>query len=101
MEIRRGTTTKAKMSIDGVNPNDASVIWFTFKQGDLELTKTKGDVTISGTEVEVTLSQEETLDFKEGSVSMQLRALVNGEAVASDIKSFAVKPILKDGKIGD
>ena len=99
MEIRRGTTAKAKMSIDGVNPNDANVIWFTFKQGDLEFTKTKDDVTISGTEVEVALSQEETIGFKEGSVSMQLRALVNGEAVASDIKSFSVKPLLKDGVI--
>ena len=101
METRRGTTPEIVCTIDGIpNLEVCDTIWITMKQGSLEITKEKGDLTISGNEASFTLSQEETLKFNDrGNVSIQLRALIGSEAVASDIRTFSVGAILKDSII--
>lgn len=101
METRRGTTPTLLITTNGIKDlSQCDVLWITLKQGNTEITKEKSDLTISGDEIELSLTQEETLLFKAGSsVSLQLRALIGTEAVASDIKTFRMEDIIKDGII--
>lgn len=49
-----------------------------------------------------TLSQEETLNWRSGTeISVQLRAIKDGTAIASTIGSAEVNKILRNGTIGD
>lgn len=100
MDIRRGTTPEITYE-SSYNADSFDILWLTLKQGDIEITKEKADVTINGKEITFKLTQEETLSFKVGSVSMQLRGRTGDDAVADEVKSFGVKEIIRDGKIGD
>lgn len=100
MDIRRGTTPEITYEASH-NADSFDILWLSLKQGDIEITKEKLDVTINGKEITFKLTQDETLSFKAGSVSMQLRGRIGEEAVADEIKSFGVKDIIRNGKIGD
>lgn len=99
METRRGTTPHIECTVEGIELNTLDIVWLTLKQGDYTITKDKSDMVIDGNKIKIWLTQEETLKYKNGSVSVQFRGRYGDEAVASDIKTFRVEEILRDGII--
>lgn len=98
--MRRGTTPTLKIYLMGIDPDELKNIYVTMKQRNIERTKTNKDIEIDGNVISVRLSQEDTLDFAAGVVSVQLRATTHsGLAVASAIKNIKADDILKDGVI--
>lgn len=96
----RGTTPTHIFENISVDLRNAKV-YLTYTQfGKLVLEKTNKDMEITKDTITVNLSQEETLAFKEGTVSMQLRYVMpDGKADASDIMQIKATKILKDGII--
>ena len=101
--MRRGTTPTLTITVIGLVVTDLSTIKVTFKQGNIELTKTTDEVTVDGENntISVPLSQEDTLMFGSGNVSVQIRGLLADgvTAIASKIKSISMEKILLDGVI--
>ena len=98
--MRRGTTPTNTFTVD-VDLRQATALYVTYKQNSrVILEKTLEDATITETSVAVTLTQEETLAFSKGTVSIQIRAkFADGAAIASNIITSSVDQILKDGVI--
>lgn len=101
--MRRGTTPTHIFST-GVDLTQASVLWLTYQQGTLKLTKQLSDITIdpqNNKKFSVTLTQADTLQFAtDRPVQIQLRVLMaNGTACASDVITLDIGRILKDGVI--
>lgn len=118
--MRRGTTPTIELGISPYTAEDFDVMWVTFAQGDASdlariqaggsippevFTKYKGDegVTLEGQTVTIKFTQLDTLKFNKSGkplVFAQIRCLLtDGDADASDIVSFPVGVILKDGVI--
>ena len=118
--MRRGTTPTIELGIAPYTAEDFDVMWVTFSQGtsdDLRqiqaggplppeiFTKHKGDegVTLEGQTVTIKFTQQDTLKFNKNGkplVFAQIRCLLtDGDADASNIVSFPVGVILKDGVI--
>ena len=99
--MRRGTTP----TLTFTTPYTADLvqdgyITITQKSNVIEYALSDPAVTIRDKEIQVTLTQTETLSLGEGSASVQIRAtLTGGKKVASDIVTFKVGDILKDGEI--
>lgn len=76
----RGTTPTFILTIDddNVDLTEASNVYVTFKQNLREVTKTGSDLVISAQQVEVYMSQEETLSFGTGMVSVQMNWTYDG-----------------------
>ena len=100
--MRRGTTPTLSITVTGLSVSDLKTIYVTFKQGDIELTKTTEDVSIDDyyNTISVPLTQEDTLKFN-GNVSVQIRGLLADDvtAIASKIKTISMDKILLDGVI--
>ena len=105
--IIRGTTPTIEISTD-VSLIECEEIYVTLKQGKtyktaepvVELTKDRLTVTDKG--ISFKLTQEETLRMKDdaGVTFWQIRAVYPDEtAVACDIGSVKIAPILKEGVI--
>ena len=101
--MRRGTTPTLTISVTGLVVSDLKTIRVTFKQGNIELTKTTEQVTVDTeyNSISVPLTQEDTLMFGSGAVNVQIRGLLEDgvTAIASTIKSFSMDKILLDGVI--
>lgn len=98
--MRRGTTPTLKIRITGIPVEELKSIYVTLKQGTTELTKDNGDIEIEGDTLSVPLSQYDTLCMDRGRIEVQVRAVTNtGLATASNITSFFMENILKDGVI--
>lgn len=100
--MRRGTTPVVKATIKGIEVSELQSLYLTFDQGDVQITKEKDDITIDEetNTIKCQLSQSDTLEFGDGNVKIQLRAVTkDGIAVASSIKSKPMGEILKDGEI--
>ena len=102
--MRRGTTPTLKCDITGVNVADLDNIYLTIKQSSVELTKRENEITKDTSDGKnrllVSLTQEETLEFRDGMVQIQLRAtLAGGNAIASNIKTVPLDHILMEGEI--
>lgn len=101
--IRRGTTPTARFVINGIQVENLKDIYITFKQGNIELTKTGGDVMVDLAEnaLEVKLSQEETLKFyDDNQVHVQIRAKTySDDVIASQVISDRIEKILMNGVI--
>lgn len=101
--MRRGTTPTIIIRVTGATFED-STVYVTLKQCDTVLTKTSDDISISvegnNSVISVYLSQEETLMFAKGELSIQIRWInSSGNAQASPIKKLEVDPILMGGVI--
>ncbi|MBQ9021567.1 MAG: hypothetical protein IJ113_06095 [Eggerthellaceae bacterium] len=97
--MRRGTTPTFTFEVDlDLTGWDT---YITFEQRKVEITRKDAAITPSneGCIAEVELTQAETLAFKPGAAQAQLRAVKDGEAVASTIFDFEVGEILLDGEI--
>lgn len=99
--MRRGTTPTISLT---VNANIVDwTMYVTFANGgnivtfeDDRLVKIlNGEQTI----IEFTLTQEETLAFAVGSVEVQIRAIKDGVAMATNIDKLDVNRIILDGEI--
>lgn len=103
----RGTTPTHVFAKLPVLSTDVDEVWVSYFQNGREiLTKDKTaaefiDDTAEDTSIlEVHLTQEDTLLFKYGPASVQLRILLmDGTALASDEVPLTVKRIIKDGVI--
>jgi len=99
----RGTTPTLTLTIDSdLNFANIDKLWVTFKAGTREKTFTEDDVTIVSADkkINVQLTQEDTLYFGAGTVSVQIRVKMNNDmSYASNIKKIDVNAILKDGMI--
>ena len=100
--MKRGTTPTLTLTVD------ADIVgWtvyasfrtngkvYTFENDRLQMTS-EDDVTT----ILLTLTQEETLEMH-GSAEVQIRAIKNGTAIATDIQRVDVGRILKDGVIDE
>lgn len=100
--MRRGTTPVVKVNIKGIEVSELQSLYLTFDQGDIQITKKTEDLTIDTEDnsIKAHLSQQDTLEFGDGNVKIQLRAVTkDGIAVASSIKSKPIGEILMDGEI--
>lgn len=96
----RGTTPINIFRTD-VDLTNASVLFITYKQnGKVILEKSIDEVSIKRNSVIVYLSQKETLLFKEGIVTIQIRVrFFDGSTIASDLIRTNADDILKEGEI--
>ena len=96
----RGTTPTIPIDVD-IDLREASSLYITFVQLDtVILEKTISDCTIDEKQILVSLTQEETLSFNDRHpVYAQIRGVIGGAAVASNIMSTSVGKILKEGVI--
>lgn len=97
--MRRGTTPTIKRTY----PEDltGATVTFCFWQ-DVEspLTLTPEiEVTDNGCVLSVTLTQEQTLAFESGALYLQVRAVKDGEAVASKVWRYFVSDVMPDGEM--
>ena len=103
----RGTTPTHVFGGLPVMSEDVQQIWVSYQQaGRVILVKDVDSVVFddnfitNSTTASVTLSQEETLSFKSGVASVQVRILLmDGTALASKEIEFAVERVIKDGQI--
>jgi hypothetical protein len=99
----RGTTPTITLKLNtDFDFDNIKQIWFTVATSAKKLTKTLKDVTINSEKstISVNLTQEETLMFAPGTVSVQARILTNdGEAFATPIKTTTISQVLEGGVI--
>ena len=101
--MRRGTTPVITLTVDAdiadwttyVSFNNGNAVT-TFE--DDRLTKTQDGIQ---TIIELTLTQEETLAFNVGSVEVQIRAIKDDVAIATNIVGMDVSRIIRDGVIDE
>lgn len=93
--MRQGTTPTIQITINDIDLNEMQNIYVVFEQNGYILKKESSDLDIEGNTISVSLSQEETLNFKEGTCNIQLRMITKGGvAVASPIKTTKVYRVL-------
>ena len=108
----RGTTPVEILTVKNTEAiEEATDVWVTFEQGSTEITRKwklgasdNDGITIDGNVVTVKLSQEDTLSFAKGSVSVQIKMLKNDEddatkyddVGATEIKKLRVEEILNE-----
>ena len=93
--MRQGTTPTIQITINDIDLNKMQNIYVVFEQNGYILIKESSDLNIEGNIISVMLSQEETLNFKEGTCNIQLRMITNeGVAIASPIKTTKVYRVL-------
>ena len=100
--MKRGTTPTLTLTVDA-DISDWTVYAsfktngevFTFENDRLQMSAEEDVTTIL-----LTLTQEETL-ARQGSAEVQVRAIKNGTAIATDIQRVDVGRILKDGVIDE
>lgn len=93
--MRQGTTPTIQITINDIDLNEMQNIYVVFEQNGYILKKESSDLDIKGNIISVLLSQEETLNFKEGTCNIQLRMITKGGvAIASPIKTTKVYRVL-------
>lgn len=93
--MRQGTTPTIQITINDIDLNEMQNIYVVFEQNGYILKKESSDLDIEGNVISVLLSQEETLNFKEGTCNIQLRMITKGGvAIASHVKTTKVYRVL-------
>lgn len=93
--MRQGTTPTIQITINDIDLDEMQNIYVVFEQNGYILKKESSDLDIEGNTISVSLSQEETLNFKEGTCNIQLRMITKGGvAIASPIKTTKVYRVL-------
>lgn len=98
--MHRGTTPEYELIVD--MDLTGWTCYVTLKWSKTEVTLEADRLDVTGGEqstVRFSLSQEESLKFRPGKAHIQLRAIKDGVAVATDIATVSVGKILKDGEI--
>lgn len=101
--MKRGTTPTLTLTVDADISDWTKYVTFrancrivTIEDDRLEATYADNMTTIT-----LTLTQEETLALNVGACEVQVRAIKNGTAVATDIAKVDVGRILKEGVIDE
>lgn len=107
--MRRGTTPTITLTVDK-DVHDWT-LYATFRSGMHNVTLENDRMTVelepeteteeAKTLITVTLTQEETLSLGVGNAEVQVRAIKDGTAIATDIKNIDVGRIIKDGVIDE
>ena len=101
--MRRGTTPAITLTVD--MDITSWTVYVTLKKGGKQLTLLNDALTMSyadgKTTIAFALTQQQTLDFSVGSCEVQVRAVHDGTAIATDIQSLDVGRILKEGVIDE
>ena len=101
--MRRGTTPAIVLTVD--MDITAYTVYVTLKNGGKQLTVTNDALTMEyanqKTTISFSLTQQQTLDFKVGTCEVQVRAIKDGTAIATDIQTIDVGRILKEGVIDE
>ena len=107
--MRRGTTPTITLTVDA--DLTGWTVYATFKSGGkqltfendrMEMTYTPGSQGATGkTAIEITLTQQETLSLGVGNAEVQVRAIHDGTAIATDIQAVDVGRIIKEGVIDE
>ena len=93
--MRRGTTPTIVLGIKGISMSEIAEWYVTLAQDSVQMTKTNEDITIEGDTLKIPLTQQETMKFKSGEVSVQIRAKTTEDVViASGIKTIDIDRIL-------
>ena len=111
----RGTTPTEVLTVKDIEAiEEATDVWVTFEQGSTEITRKwkrypeseddNDGIAVDGNIVTVKLSQEDTLSFAKGSVSVLFKMLKNDEddatkyddVGATEIKKLKVAEILNE-----
>jgi len=93
--MRRGTTPTIVLGIKGITMSDIAEWYVTVAQDSVQLTKTNEDIEIVDDTLKVPLTQVETMKFKSGEISIQIRAKTNDDIViASGIQTIDIDRIL-------
>ena len=101
--MRRGTTPAITLTVD----YDITewTVYVTLRNGGNVLTLTNDALSMSyanqKTTIAFSLTQEQTLAFSVGTCEVQVRAIHDGTAIATNIEKLDVKRILKDGVIDE
>ena len=101
--MRRGTTPAITLTVD--YDVTAWTVYVTLKNGGNVLTLENDALTMeyanSKTTIAFSLTQEQTLAFSVGTCEVQVRAIHDGTAIATNIQKLDVARILKDGVIDE
>lgn len=101
--MRRGTTPAIVLTVD--MDITSYTVYVTLKNRSAELTLTNGAIVMEyeddKTSIAFSLTQEQTLKFGTGTCEVQVRAIHDGTAIATDIKTMDVNRILKEGVIDE
>lgn len=93
--MRRGTTPTLIISVTGIDMTDIATWYVTVAQDSMQITKSNEDLEIEDNVIKMPLTQAETMKFKQGEVSVQIRARTNEDIViASGIKTIDIDRIL-------
>lgn len=93
--MRRGTTPTLVINIKGIEMTDISEWYITVAQDSVQITKSNEDIEIDGTLIKMPLTQTETMRFKSGEISVQIRAkTTDDEVIASGIQTIDIDRIL-------
>lgn len=97
----RGTTPTVFIPIVGLDISTLDTIYLTFKQNKKILTKRESEVEkdVENQRLIVKFTQEETLQFNDGHIDVQLRGSAEGQKIASNITRTTMKAILLEGVI--
>ena len=91
--MRRGTKPTIDIHISGIEPADVVRAYVTLKQGATQ--KTYETIPDENGNISVYMTQEDTLQFAEGKVSIQIKIkMVGGNVVASRIYTKSMDDIL-------
>lgn len=101
--MRRGTTPAIVLTVD--MDLTAYTVYVTLKSHSKSLTVTNDGLTMeyanSKTTIAFSLTQQQTLDFSVGTCEVQVRAIHDGTAIATDIQTVDIGRILKEGVIDE
>lgn len=97
--IIRGTTPTIKRTYpEDLTGATATFCFWQDVESPLTLTP-EIEATDNGCLLSVTLTQEQTLAFETGALYLQIRAVKDGEAVASKVWRYFVADVMPDGEI--
>ena len=101
--MRRGTTPAIVLTVD--TDLTGWTIYATLGMGKKKLTIENDRMTISyengKTTLAFSLTQEETLAFGVGNCEVQVRAIKDGTAIATDIQDIDIRRIILEGVINE
>ena len=93
--MRRGTTPTIVINVKGIEMTEIAEWYITVAQDSVQITKTNEDIEIEDTLIKMPLTQAETMKFKSGEVSVQIRAKTTEDVViASGIQTLDIDRIL-------
>ena len=99
MSVARATTPTITFTFteQSLDLTSAANVYVTFAQGSKAITKTGEDLTVQAKSIAVSLTQQETLQFSEGSVEAQANWTdASGNRACSEVVSIALtKQLLK------